>query len=488
MYMRENYATFPHSVADEQPPVPYDAAAFDEITAPLGWTLRPYQHTSRQFMQSRRGSLLADCMRAGKTAMAVSAHDMSDGPLVVIGPLATREVWNSWFARRWPDVDIVNVIGRRYDANVVLGAKLIFAHYDILPAWQSLAAALKPGTLVFDECHLLSKKKAHRTQSALAVATFAKRVIGITGTPLWNKPVGLWPMLACMNPGAWGKQHDFAVRYSSRRPGSHGPVDGEPSNVDEFKLRMSDVMLRRTWADIAPDLPPIERAIVNAEITEEESYEVECAAEQVRDSSRARTSIGDLARYRRLIGGLKVTATVRRACEILRDNERVVIWTWHRELARQIADQIDQQLALPDSAPSLAIDGKTQARKREEFLDTWRNGPVGALVMTMGVGQVGIDLSAASHAIFAEVDFTPAIVAQAEMRTFSPVQSMHVDFVVLDHAVDRKLIEILVEKCRHADIMGTPAADTAIEMLGSAFKLTDKGDMDRLMTAVLGQS
>jgi SWI/SNF-related matrix-associated actin-dependent regulator 1 of chromatin subfamily A len=454
---------------------------FDAATDKLGWKLRQYQHRGREFVRSRRGSILALQMRMGKTPTIVASHDMASGPLVVIAPLTTRHVWNDWFKRRWPDIEPVNVTGRKYDADLVTGAKIVFGHYDILSSWQSLAARLRPGTLVFDEGHVLSKPKSQRTQAALLISTFAQRVVMATGTPLWNKPAGLWPMLACLHPGGWGKFYDYATRYCSGRSGSHGFVHDEPSNIDEFQRRMSDVMLSLTWNDVADELPPTHHAIIDAPLTEGEAYEVELLAEQVRDASRIRTPIGELARFRRLVGHLKIQPTVNRVNELLDASEPVVVWTWHRDIAQQIAKRVNAQRG---TEVAKAIDGNTPAKMREAAFDWFRQG-AHVLVLTLGVGQVGIDLSHARHEVFAELEFTPATIAQAEMRTFSPQRSMYVEYVVLDHPIDRRLTEILVQKCQIAQRMGVPAAETAIDMLGTCFALNETADMDRLMAAVL---
>ncbi|UCC74942.1 MAG: hypothetical protein JSV86_10450 [Gemmatimonadota bacterium] len=436
---------------------------------------------------SKRGLYVTDdYIVTHNTPTVVASHDLDEGPLIVIGPLATRHVWNEWFRRRWPDVEPVNVTGRRYDADAVIGAKIVFGHYDILSSWQSIAARLKPALLVFDEAHVLSQPKSRRTQAALTISTFADRVVAATGTPLWNKPAGLWPMLACLNPGAWGKFYDYAVRYCSGRPGSHGMVHGDPSHVDEFHARMADVMLHLTWNDVADELPPTLRNIIHAPVHETDAYEIELQAERVRDESALRTPIGELARFRRLVGHLKVKPTIKRAVELLRLGESVVVWTWHRDLAQAITDGINTEFSTGSGPAATAIDGDTPAKAREIAFEYARTVTPSALVMTMGVGQVGIDLSHARYEIFAELDFTPATVAQAEMRTFSPARSMTVEYVVLDHVVDRRLAEILVEKCKTAQRMGVPAAESAIDMLGSAFALDDEGDMDRLMAAVLG--
>lgn len=454
-------------------------AALDAYTAQLGFTLRTYQHEGCEFIAPRRGVLLADMMRLGKTLTSVMAHDPARGPLLVVGPLAAREVWTRWMKMRWPGVEPVVLRGRTYNPDQLRAAECIFAHYDILLAWQNFALR-RPGTLVFDEAHLLSNKKAKRTQAALLLASRAEVVIAATGTPLWNQPVGLWAILSCLNPGGWGKYYDFCQRYANPQITAYGTKYEGASNADEFHARMSEVMIRRTWRDVRSDLPPIERTVEVADVTEKQMFRLEVLAEKARDVTKRATKIGDQARFRRLLGQLKAPLAIEVATRVLDGGEPVVIWAWHRDVARKIAAAISKA-----GYPSFCATGGDTVDAREKTIDAWKQYPIGALVCTIPVGQVAIDLSHARQAVFAEVDFTPATVAQAEMRTFSPSQPMAITYLIVDHEVDRQLVAALQEKCATADELGVPAADTAIDVIARAFDLQETPDMQRLMDAFL---
>ena len=139
-----------------------DRAKFDAETEANGWKLRDYQHVGREFIRARRGTLLADQMRLGKTAQLVASHELSDGPLIVVAPLATREVWLGWFRRRWPNVrptvlqgkhvDYANpkksrrrkrdrgfdlLEGTHFDLDMLMNAQLVFMNFDILAGWKN---------------------------------------------------------------------------------------------------------------------------------------------------------------------------------------------------------------------------------------------------------------------------------------------------------------------------------------------------------------
>jgi len=481
-------------------------AAFDATTAPNGWTLRNYQHDGREFIRARRGTLLGDSMRLGKTSQVIASHDPELGPLMIVAPLATREVWLAWFKRRWPEERPVVLDGRtlvhdhgkkplkprkdpgfdlmsgdRFDAARLRAAKLIFCHYDILGAWKDLGGNLI-GTIVFDEIHIASQRASRRAQAVMYAANRAARVIGATGTPIWNRPAGLYTTLQAIAPGAFGTFFDYAMRYCDAQPGPHGYIYSGSSNEIEFKARMAEIMIRRTWQDVSGELPPIERSVEVVPITPKQQFEIEKQAERVRDHGKQTTAVGALARFRRLLGSIKVDAAADVAQRVLDSGEKVVVWAWHHE----IAVQLERALAT-GGHPGFVISGRTSQGVREEILNRWRALATPApLCITLAVGQVGIDLSAARQEVFAELDFTPSIVAQAEMRVFSTARPMSASYVIVDHDIDRKILAALQNKCDVAYRMGVPAAESTIGVLASAFAQAADGpdDFDALARAI----
>ncbi len=503
----ENFLAELRSLSRSESDRESDRAAFDATTEVNGWKLRGYQHDGRDFIRARRGTLLGDAMRVGKTGQITAAHEEETGPMLVVAPLATREVWMSWFRRRWPNERPVVLRGRhverisskkpvksridrgfdvidgdRFDPERLARAKLLFCNYDILGAWKDLGGR-RIGTLVFDEIHLLSERNSRRAQAAVFAAGLAERVIGATGTPIWNRPLGLFTTLSCVCPAAFGKFFEFAVRYCDAHPGSHGYVYDGASNEIEFKTRMSEIMIRRTWQDVSGELPAIERSVEVVDITEDQQFQIEKEAERVRDHARMTTSIGALARFRRLLAKLKTNAAVDVARRILESGEKVVVWAWHRDIALKIEDVLSDQ-----GFPGFVVSGSTDMNLREDILNRWRAHPDPApLCITLSVGQVGIDLSATPYEVFAELDYTPAVVAQAEMRVFSPLRPCFATFVIIDHEIERRILAALQDKCETAFRMGVPAAESTVGVLATAFARIADGpdDFDALARAIM---
>lgn len=457
-----------------------DWEARNRRTAPLGFMLRTTQHQGIDFITNRAGTLLGDEMRLGKTLTAIMSHDPARGPLVVIAPLIARGVWLAWLRRVFPGVPIGIMTGKTFDPAKV-SQPIVFGHYDILPQWQ---AVIKIGTLVFDEGHALVNPKALRTKAAYILRALAELTIVLTGTPVWNKPINLWAILCLIAPGAWGNYYDFGDRYGQPFPTAHGKQYVGSSNTDELKARLTEVMLRRLWKDCGDDLPPITRSVVVAEVTDAERKRLDIAAGSLR-SERTNTA-GNLASYRRLVSLLKAKA-VDRELERLKD-QPVVVWTYHRETADKIA-----RSRLPGdqdtNPPRFVIHGDISPNKRDEIIEAWKATTNGVLVATMSVGQVAINLSHSKVALFVEIDWTPAVVAQAEMRTYDPTRPMDIRFIVANHIVDQRILRALISKLDATDPLGVGVAIDTIDALRDAIMgPRDEGDLDRLLEDFLASA
>jgi len=449
-------------------------AARDARTKPLGFTLRATQQQAIDFIMPRRGVLVGDDMRLGKTLTAIMTHDPSRGQFIVVAPLSARGVWLGWIKRAFPDADIGVFTSRKFDP--VRAAKpFVFAHYDILAAWQGI---YKPATLVFDEAHMLGNHKTKRTAAAAILASGAERVIALTGTPIWDMPPDLWSLASILAPAAWGSYYEFCQRYGAPVSTAYGTTYTGLSNGDELKERMREVMIRRRWIDVAEDVPPITRSVVIADIDERERRKLDIYSEKLK-SERTNTA-GNLAAYRKQVSLYKVPTICAEAGKVIARGEPVVVWTWHKETAAAVAAK------LPGS---FMIHGDIPAEERERRITAWRATPASALVATMAVAQVALDFSHARITVFGEIEYVPAILGQAEMRTFSPTRGMDAIFIVANHLVEQRIVRALINKLSAADPLGVGAAVDAIDALRDAvLGPQDDGDLDRLFEDLLASA
>ena len=461
--------------------------AIDAVTQANGWKLRDYQHIGRQFIETRRGTLLADVQRLGKTPQIVASHDPATGQLFVVGPLMTRIVWLTWFRKMWGDkLRIVALKGRTQNMDLIKNADVVFINYDILANWQNTTTP--PHTAVFDEAHLLSNAKTKRYSAACLLATQAQKVICASGTPLWNKPANIHSVLNLLEPGGFGTWYEFTKRYGRGMQNEFGYEATGISNEDELKLRLSSLMIRRAWAAVAINLPALTRTVEVGERSVADRIKIDIDLERNRPGFA--NQLADASRLRGLFAlNHKVDVAAKRAIELCKSGEPVVLWIWHKAVASAL-----ETVLISNDIPCEVITGET--KDKETPLVNWRSWPSGALIISLGVGQAGIDLSHSKHAIFAEIDYTPAVVSQAEMRTFSKDRPSCVSYIVTDHPVEIGIVKSLLKKCKLAERTGLPASDTPMEFLTELIdeeellldELNDENGVDDLLTGLLDEA
>ena len=143
---------------------------------------------------SVQGVLIGDEMGLGKTAQALAVcQALQSQTVLIICPSTLRLNWVR---------EIRKVLGRT-DVDVLLGTKprpvrerFAVIGYDVLYAWSELLSA---DVLILDEVHAVKSWTARRTKAAIQVSDRVRGrggvVLGLSGTPVLNRPVELGSVL-----------------------------------------------------------------------------------------------------------------------------------------------------------------------------------------------------------------------------------------------------------------------------------------------------
>lgn len=469
--------------------------------------LRPHQHAAVNFIRARRGTLLADEQRVGKTAATMYAFEPEAGPLLVVGPLAARAPWSEWAHRRFGRCgstpcavcerlgaqdegppSFLALEGRTFKPELIAEhrPRVMFCTYAVVSTWRELSLSLLGqaglthlGMLAFDECHLagLQNRKSLTYESTRWLNTITDRVVALTGTPLFNKPSGLWPVLDLCAPAAFGGFWDAARRYFGARPTEHGWQATGFTNEREFRLRLEEIMLRRTWRDIATNLPPITRSIETVTLSQTARDQIDELAARLRYAQgSAKTAVGILSRLRRLYANAKLEHGVKTTLATVQDGHSVIVWTWHTDVAAKLVEELRKKGVVVFGP----ITGKVTGNDREAILDEARDHKgVRVLVANMAALGFAVNLSWASHEVFVELDFSPPTIAQAEARPYDGTQPISATYLVADCDSDESLISALLGKLETQRTLGVEAGlgDVAT-VLQQTFKLEGKSLAD----------
>ena len=105
--------------------------------------------------------------------------------------------------------------------------------------------------------------EAKRTGAALGIK--ARKRLALSGTPILNRPIEIYPVLSWLLPQEWPSDgyFDFAQRYCGAYHNGFGWDLTGASNLPELSHRLhSSVMIRRTKAQVLPQLPEKIRTVI----------------------------------------------------------------------------------------------------------------------------------------------------------------------------------------------------------------------------------
>lgn len=423
--------------------------------------LRPYQDQGAAFLYQygREGVLLGDAMGLGKTLTAIAA--MADlRKAIIVCPSYVRGVWRKELVKWAPErkVFFPEGIGKRVTA-VPDDVDTIVIHYDILHAWASPILQWYPDVVCFDEAHMLQSEKSQRAIAARSIASVTPYKWGLTGTPLTNRPRDLWNVVDVLSPGRLGNFFQFGKRYCDAHqeevaPGKVVWKFSGKSNLEELAGRTKYFMLRRTVSDVGLQLPPKTRQVVY--------FEKDKAA----PSRITEVNGAEMRRHLDIAADNKLPRVWELLQGHLESGARVVCFTWRRKVAEWLAGQ-----ASLHGYPTECIHGGVTHAARGAALDRMAKGEGAALLCaTIDSASVGVDFTFASVCVFAEIDYKPHALLQAEARLhrYGATSPVLIQYALASGTIDEVIANIVISKLdTFEEAIGTTGETLGADLLGN---------------------
>ena len=429
--------------------------------APPGKTFLPYQKKAIKYASSGRGTLIADEMGLGKTIQAIGILNTlpSDWKCLIVCPAGLVPNWENelaeWRVESAPECTIVS-----YNK----AERIRDAFFDVV---------------IVDEAHYCKNLSAKRTQTVLSIARKASKVIALTGTPIENRPVEIWPLLLLVCPEQWdpptaegirgpqdsnnrpgqgGNFWKFAQRYCDLKktwyPGRNGggyawDFTGA-SNLDELQKKLrATCMVRRMKKDVLSELPAKRRQIIPLPSSADDSDLLPELSELTYESALAELTAGKAAfteySKRRHSQALeKVASAYRHISDTLDSVQKIVVFAHHTDVISELsamftAEQID----------FVEFTGSTPDLHRRRAVERFQNDPSCRVFLgSIGAAGVGLTLTAASHVIFVELDPVPGRMSQAEDRChrIGQKECVLVQHLVANGSLCARIAKLLVKK------------------------------------------
>lgn len=297
-------------------------------------------------------------------------------------------------------------------------------------------------TLVIDEAHYIKSRSAIRTIRTRTLSKRADRIWTLSGTPMLNRPIELWPMLN-MQKVTDLPYFDFGKRYAAGWKSRWGWDFTGASHLDELRDLLDGYMLRRTKEDVLKDLPPKTLQVVRFEgkaVDGDDPRVLRALLDEKPNTSVL--SIEGLAEIVHLIGLMKVDPTVSLAEDILNVEDKVVIFTHHRDVLAAIEKRLKKH-------NPVVVQGGMSVENKHEAVTRFQNDPeCRVFVGNIQAAGTGITLTAARHVVFAETDWVYANIIQAADRCHRIGQrgNVLVQFITKRGSIDEYMLIRALEK------------------------------------------
>jgi len=154
------------------------------------------------------------------------------------------------------------------------------------------------------------------------------------------------------------------------------------------------------------------------------------------------TLLGGLMKARHQTALRKVPYVIE-LLEIALLSHKVVIFSHHRDVQEIIYQHFSDR--------AVALNGDTASEDRMKNVQAFQNDPnIKLFVGSIRASGLGISLTASSHVVFVEMDWSPSIIQQAEDRCHRVGQeaSVLVQYIFFKGTIDEHLSQLLVEKQR----------------------------------------
>lgn len=444
--------------------------------------LKEYQKEGvRRIYQFRGRALLADDMGLGKTIQALDwiRRIPKRRPAVIVTPASLKYTWQAeaqlHFGMRAEVLE-----GKRKPNVWDLPGDIIILNYDILESWLPCLEKHNVKAVVLDEIHLCKNTKARRTKAAIRLADGASSVVGISGTPLINRPIELWPVLQIIRPDIFPSAHKFAFRYCKPRFTYWGWVYDGAQNLKELnRILRRECMIRRLKKHVLSELPEKTRQSVLLKLSRKSEIEYNQAQYNFlswlrkQSLARANRAARSLALVKvgyllRLVARLKLEWTEKWLADFFETHpkEKLVALTMNTF----VIDHFKQKY--PDS---VVIDGRVTGRKREESVRKFQNNKATRLLLgNWKAAGVGLTLHSAHNIAALDFPWTPGDLLQGEDRIHRIGQKKNcvIHYLFALGTIEERLISILQRKATVLDSVLNGSGKTAdLDIFGAL--LTD---------------
>lgn len=471
--------------SQEHEQIQFSKAVDSDINPPVppGLSYLGFQKAGIAFALSRKNTLIADEMGLGKTIQAIGVINAEPGikKILIVPPASLLLNWRKELIK-WLVNDKSG--GYAYEKYWPTDTNIVILNYEQVKKFRKQIDSTKWDLAIFDEAHYLKNPESQRCRACLGYDSHGKAVqmpidagmrIFLTGTPVLNRPIELWPILRVADPEGLGSSHwNFANKYCNawEAPWGWDFSGANKKHLEELQNRLrSSIMIRRLKKDVLKDLPPKRRQIITIDspkakkVVQEELGFYEKNEKDLKDAleiASVAQAAGDEETYKRAVKAMrtvkqamfemmsklrhdtavaKVPFVIEYLENMLEQEEKIVLFAYHHDVIDSIYSKFkDIAVKMYDSTP---------ITERQNAVDRFQEDDKTRLIIgSIGTMGVGWTLTRASYCLFCELDWVPANLSQAEDRLhrIGQLESVLIHHFCFDNSLDANMAQKLIAK------------------------------------------
>ena len=433
--------------------------------------LRPFQQQGLNWLLLTPRALLADEMGLGKTVQALACAAMEGiFPLLIVPPPHLARNWLAETKR------FLRVNGREPRVHIIKGltpyplpeADVYILHYLLLRGWKKALPDMNFHTVIFDEVQELRRTGTEKYSAASLLSESCQRVIGLSGTPIYNYGSEIWNVINILDYHFLGDWETFTREWCS---GYGNRIVSKPELLGDH-LRREGLMLRRTKQEVLPELPEKRRLV--QEIDADDALYVHLMApvweklyrwrQDQALSASARAILEDqISQEARQATGLaKAPYVCQFVKALVNAGEKVLLFAHHHAVMDIYKKELKQE------RPAF-ITGRESAAQKEDAVDRFMLGKTDLCVISLRAAS-GLNLQRATCVVFGELDWSPAVHSQAEDRAHRIGQkdSLLCYYLVSPGGSDQDMQEALGLKVSQFQLLMGDAAESQAQAQAQA--------------------
>jgi len=443
-----------------------------------------HQKTGIEFLKKTKKCILADEMGLGKTRQAViSGSEESEKGIMVVCPASLKVNWKREILEVYPEekTQIIDSTTKNIDEE----KSWYIINYDILKKFKEEIETMidfnRIDTIILDEAHYI-KGKSMRAKLVIEMCQRKeiKRVYALTGTPIMNRPIELFNILKAIEHPLGEKRSFYSKRYCGAylrvlKNGRRFMDEKGATNLGELRSLIKRSIIRRKKEEVL-DLPDKIISVMESPMDRDWRIEYDNAwdnyllflaeyptPEKDIDNIMMARQLVELQKLKQVCSYSKVDRIVADISNAIDQGEKIIVFTQYTKTLEQIAEKV-RKLKINETTSYIksnmtkvecvTLSGKDTMFKRQIAIDQFQTrDETKVFVANIKAGGVGLNLTAGSIVMFADMDWSPEVHSQAEDRAHRIGQNsmVNVYYYMVPETIEEDIIGLLIEKKKIID-------------------------------------